>query len=74
MTFEQTCKSKQITFIGDFHCMGRANPGIEQFIHQAIITDEKEWGTYLPDLRTRPNEKDIENARQFAQDIISNLF
>ncbi len=74
MTFEQTCKSKQIPFIGDFHCMGRANPGIEQFIHQEIITDEKEWETYLPDLRTRPNEKDIENARQFAQDIISKLF
>jgi len=74
MTFEQVCKSKQIPFIGDFHCMGKANPMIEQFIHQEIITDEKEWETYLPDLKTRPNENDMENARQFAQDIISKLF
>lgn len=73
MTFEHVCKSKQIPFLGDFHCMGKANPGIEQFIRQEIITDEKEWETYLPDLRTRPNEKDMENARQFAQDIISKL-
>ena len=73
ITLEHVCKSKQIPFLGDFHCMGRANPGIEQFIRQEIITDEKEWETYLPDLRTRPNEKDMENARQFAQDIISKL-
>ena len=73
-TFKQTCKSKQIPFIGGFHCMGKAIPGIEQFIHQEIITDEKEWETYLPDLRARPNEKDMENARHFAQDIISKHF
>ncbi len=72
-TFEKACETKQIEFIGDFHCMGKANPGIEHFIHQEIITDEKEWETYLPDLRTRPNDNDIEDARKFAQDLISKI-
>ena len=72
-TFEQTCESKQISFLGLFHCQGIPNPGIEQFIKQEIITDEKEWATYLPDIKTRPNEEDIENARSFAKEIISKL-
>ena len=73
VSFEQTCKSKQISFLGTFHCMGIPNPRIEQFIRQEIITDEKEWESYLPDVKTRPNEEDIENARKFAQEVVSKI-
>ncbi|MHA1576332.1 MAG: flavodoxin family protein [Candidatus Thorarchaeota archaeon] len=72
-SFEQACKSKQIEFLGAFHCMGIPNPGIEQFIRQQIITDDKEWESYLPDIKTRPNEEDVENARKFAKEVISKL-
>jgi len=72
-SFEQPCKSKQIPFLGTFHCQGIPNPGIEQFIRQEIITDEKEWESYLPDIKTRPNEDDVKNAKLFAQEIISKL-
>ena len=73
MTFEETSKSKQIPFLGSFHCQGIPNPGIEQFIRQEIITDEKEWASYLPDIKTRPNEDDVKNARLFAQEMISKM-
>ncbi|MBN1330924.1 MAG: hypothetical protein JXA54_15740 [Candidatus Heimdallarchaeota archaeon] len=43
---------------------------IEKFIHRQIITDKDEWEDYLPDIRTRPNEEDIENARKFALKIL----
>ena len=49
------------------------NPRIEQLIRQEIITDEKEWESYLPDVKTRPNEEDMENARKFAQEVVSTI-
>jgi len=72
-SFESPCKSKNIEYLGTFHCQGKASEPIENFIHQQIITDEEEWNEYLPDLRTHPTETDIENAKRFAEIILDKL-
>jgi len=72
-SFENSCKNKNIEYLGTFHCQGKASEPIEQFIHQQIITYEDEWNQYLPDLRTHPNTTDIENARKFAMKIIEKI-
>ncbi|MGY5854255.1 MAG: hypothetical protein RTU92_11860, partial [Candidatus Thorarchaeota archaeon] len=73
LSFENACRDKDIDFLGYFHCMGKASPPIENFIHQEIITDEEEWNEYLPDLRTRPNMQDIESAKEFVLDLLDRL-
>ena len=72
-TFEKLTGEKNIDFQGYYRCMGAASPGIERFIHKRIITDKEEWKEYLPELRTRPNEEDLENARKFALKILKQI-
>jgi len=72
-TFENVCKERDIELLGLFHCMGKASPPIEYFIHQEIISDENEWNEYLPELRKHPTSQDIENARKFAKEMIDKL-
>ena len=72
-TFENSCKNKNIELLGLFHCMSKASPPIENFIHQEIITDKDEWNEYLPNLRTHPDSTDIENAKKFAQEMLAKL-
>ncbi len=72
-TFKNTCESKNIEFLGCFNCQGKASPPIEVFIRQQIITDDEEWGKYAPELRKHPDSTDFENAKIFAQNILSNL-
>jgi flavodoxin len=72
-TFENACRDKNIELLGLFHCMAKASPPIENFIHQEIITDEGEWNEYLPELRKHPDSVDIENAKKFAQEMLAKL-
>lgn len=72
-TFEKIAIEKKIDFQGYFRCMGAASKGVEKFIHRKIITDKKKWAEYLPELRTRPNAADIENARKFALNILHQI-
>ncbi len=72
-TFENACKNKKIEFLGYFNCRGKANPGIEAFIRQVVITDDDEWNEYLPELRKHPDSNDIEDAKVFAQEILDKL-
>lgn len=72
-TFESACENKNIEFLGYFHCQGKANPGIELFIRQEIITDDAEWSEYLPELRKHPDSNDIENGKKFAQEMLDKL-
>ncbi len=72
-TFENTCNSKNIDFLGYFNCQGKASPPIEGFIRQEIIHDDDEWNEYLPELRKHPDTTDIENAKKFASDILDRL-
>ena len=73
LSFKQLTKERKISFLGFFRCMGAASPPIEMFIHSQIIIDEAEWEEYLPDLRTRPNTIDLDNARQFALNILEQI-
>ena len=72
-TFESACTEKNIELLGLFHCMAKASPPIENFIHQEIITDEDEWNEYLPVLHKHPDASDIENAKEFAKEILAKL-
>ncbi len=72
-TFEKACEEKDIELLGLFHCMGKASPPIEHFIHQEIITNEDEWNEYLPKLRKHPTPQDIENARKFTKDMVDKI-
>jgi len=69
-SFERICREKSIPFLGYFHCQGAATPPIEAFIHREIITSEMEWNEFLPELRKHPTFEDLQNAKDFAQEVI----
>lgn len=72
-TFEAAAAERNIELAGYFHCMGAANPGIEQFIHSTIVTDEAEWAEYSVEMRKHPSAEDLEAARGFARDALAKL-
>ena len=72
-TFEELKVEKNINFKGCFRCQGIPSPPIEQFIHETIIKDDEEWAEFLEEVKKRPNENDMENAKKFAQDILSDF-
>lgn len=72
-TFEALKENKNITFMGYFRCQGIPSPPIEQFIHNTIITNDEEWATFIEEVKKHPNEKDMENAKKFTQDVLNNL-
>lgn len=69
-TFERVCQEKEIKWCGFFSCQGAPSPPIKDFIHREIVVDEKEWAEYLAQVRGRPNEDDLEKAREFAQAVL----
>jgi len=71
VTFETLKKEKNVNFKGYFRCQGTPTPGIARFIHNSIIKNDEEWAVFIEDLKKHPNEDDIENAKKFAQDILS---
>ena len=70
-TFEDVKKEKNANFKGYFRCQGIPSPPIEQFIHKTIIKDDEEWADFIEEVKKHPNENDIEDAKKFAQDILS---
>ncbi len=72
-TFESAAKEKGLSFEGYFNCMGAPNPGIEEFVHNTIITDEAQWASYIEEVRKHPTEQDLEDARAFARDVLAKL-
>jgi flavodoxin len=72
-TFQRACAGKQIAFLGFFHCQGAPSPPIEAFIRDTIITDEGEWDKYVAGVRAHPDAADLENARAFARQMLSEL-
>jgi flavodoxin len=69
-TFRRVSEDKQITFLGYFHCLGAPSPPIAAFIRHAIVRDEREWATYIADVRDRPDEDDLRQAREFAGQVL----
>ena len=70
-TFEQLKNEKKIDYKGYYRCMGKPSKPIETFVHKKIITNDDEWGEYLLEVGKHPNETDIENAKKFAEEILS---
>ena len=70
-TFEELKEEKDVNFKGYFRCQGIPSKPIEQFIHKAIIKDDNEWAEFLEEVKKHPNENDMENAKKFAQVILS---
>jgi len=70
-SFERTSEEKEIELMGYFSCQGAPSPPIEAFIHRVIVTDEEEWEEYVAEVRTHPNEKDMEKAREFARAVLT---
>lgn len=70
-SFEKIKKEKNIDFKGYFGCQGSPSPSIEEFIHETILPEDDEWRDYIEDAKNRPNTTDIENAKNFAKDILN---
>jgi len=70
-TFEDVKKEKNANFKGYFRCKGIPSLPIEQFIHKTIIKDDEEWADFIEEVKYHPNEKDIEDVKNFAQNILN---
>ena len=71
LSFGQACRQKGIEFLGYYGCMGAPSPPIEQFIHNTIVTEEDEWKTYVEEVRRHPDEEDLQQAGEFAQQVLA---
>ena len=71
LSFHQASQEKGFDFLGYFGCQGAPSPPIEQFIHNTIVTDEDEWEVYVQEVRKHPDETDLRNAREFAQQVLA---
>jgi flavodoxin len=72
-TFETAAAEKGWSLVGYFNCMGAPSPGIEEFVHNTIITDDAQWTEYIDEARKHPTEEDLRNARAFACDALAAL-
>jgi flavodoxin len=72
-TLEWTCKKKEIEYLGYFSCIGKPSDAIEKFIRKQVITEEEEWESYIKVARQYPKDEDIQNAQQFAKEILSKM-
>lgn len=73
LTLRQASREKGIEFLGYYGCMGAPSPPIEQFIRNTIVTDEEEWETYLEEVRRHPDEEDLQQAGEFALQVLTRI-
>jgi flavodoxin len=71
LSFSQASQEKGFDFLGYFGCQGAPSPAIEQFIHNAIVTDEDEWEEYVEEVRKHPDESDLGKASEFARQVLA---
>ena len=72
-SFIRLCSDKNIDFLGYFHCLGAPIPEIADFIHREIIHDEDEWIEYINEVQSHPDERDIQDAKDFTAQIMNRL-
>jgi flavodoxin I len=73
-TFHRVSEEKQIAFLGYCHCQGAPSPPIETFIHNTILTDDGQWETYIGEVREHPNKEDLQEAKEFARQVLAKCF
>jgi len=71
VSFNRASQEKGIDFLGYLDCQRAPSPSIEEFIHNTIVTDEDEWETYIEQVRKHPNKEDLQQAREFAQQVLA---
>jgi flavodoxin len=71
VSFNRTSQEKGIDFLGYFHCQGAPSSPIEEFIHNTIVTNDAEWEMYIEQVRKHPNTEDLQNAREFARQVLA---
>lgn len=70
-SFQEVSKEKQITFKGYFNCQGAPSPPIQEFIKREIVTSPDEWEEYIKEVMNHPTPEDLQKAREFAREILS---
>jgi flavodoxin len=70
-SFGKACQKKGIDLLGYYGCMGAPSPPIEQFIHNTIVTEAEEWERYLEEVRRHPDEADLQQAGEFAGQVLA---
>jgi flavodoxin len=70
-SFQAASAEKGFAFLGYFGCQGAPSPPIEAFIHHTIVTDAGEWEQYIAEVRTHPDQADLQNARAFARQVLA---
>ena len=69
-SFEKAAHETRLELLGYFGCQGAASLPIEEFIHSTIIPNEEEWQTYVSSVRKHPDTTDIEEAKEFARNVL----
>jgi flavorubredoxin len=69
-SFEKEVKEKQIDFKGCYNCQGIPSPRIQEFIKREIVSED-EWDEYIEEARKHPSLEDLQKAREFAREVLS---
>jgi flavodoxin I len=72
-SFEKVSKEKQIDFRGYYNCQGMPSPPIQEFIHNTIVTSDKDWEAYIEEAKKHPSPEDLQKAKEFARKVLSTL-
>lgn len=72
-SFYELAEEKGVELLGVFNCMGVPSPDILTFIKMEIITDEAEQKVYESVIEGHPDSADLEDLRQFADQIIERV-
>lgn len=69
-SFEEASRDGRIELLGYFGCQGAPSPPIEDFIHRTILPNEREWQSFLENVRKHPDASDLEEAGAFARRVL----
>jgi hypothetical protein len=71
LSFCQASQEKGFESLGYNGCQGAPSPPIEQFIHSHIVADEDEWQACIEEARKHPDEDDLYEAREYAEQVLA---
>ena len=79
VSFENASKEKQIDFKGCYNCQGAPSPAIQKFIRNKVfesadsVLARAAWKEYIEEALKHPNYEDLRRAKDFAQQVLSDL-
>ncbi len=72
-TFRNLCNGKGIDVMGVFDCQGYLNPAIHDFVKKSKNLSDMEWEERVARMEGHPDEKDLANARSFAEEMVEKV-